>query len=236
MLFQKIMVLGIIFIFFSLTVMSAIKASPQTEYPLPPPGNVDMILEESMFRRMSVRNYTVEPVTDQDLSTILWAAYGLRADGNRTVPGMNNVYAGIIYVLKEDAVYTYNPQNHSLVFYKQGDYRDVVGWQYKAPIQLGLVWNMSINSDQNYGAAELGEIGQNIQFMARSESWNCRNRGTTITTGKPQPSLEPHWVDHHAAGSSSKTLQLCESPLAVLISSSHSKIRDDTKRCNRETK
>ncbi|MCX6666351.1 MAG: nitroreductase family protein [Euryarchaeota archaeon] len=181
-LFQKSMVLGISIIFCSLTMMPALSAAPLTEYPLPPPQHASMIVEESMFRRMSVRNYTTEPVTDQDLSTVLWAAYGLRADGNRTVPGMNEVFASIIYVLKEDAVYTYNPWNHSLVFYKEGDYRHIVGWQYNAPIQLGLVWDKNISSNQNYAAAELGEIGQNINFMA-----DALNLGTVATGERPSP-------------------------------------------------
>ena len=181
-LFQKSIVLAVVSILCILVIVPAFRAVPETEYSLPPPQQISMVLEESMFRRMSVRNYTTEQVTDQDLSTVLWAAYGLRGDGNRTVSGMNNVYAGIIYVLKENAVYTYNPQNHSLVFYKQGDYRTIVGWQYAAPIQLGLVSDLSIDSDQNYAAAELGQIGQNIQFMA-----NALNLGTVVTGERPSP-------------------------------------------------
>ena len=37
------------------------------EKDLPPPIEVDMILEESIFRRMSVREFTNEPVSDEDL-------------------------------------------------------------------------------------------------------------------------------------------------------------------------
>ena len=110
-------------------------------YVLPPPLTVDIPLEEAIFRRMSIREFTEEPITDEELSTILWAACGYRGDGKRTVSGINNIEAAVIYVLKEDAVYKYDALNHSLVFYKEGDYRDIVGWQYKAPIQLGLCWN-----------------------------------------------------------------------------------------------
>ena len=90
-----------------------------------------------------MRDFTNELVTDEELSTVLWAAYGLRDDGELTVPEINGAHAAVIYVLLED-VYTYCPVNHSLVFYKEGDYRDIVGWQYSAPVQLCLCWNTDI--------------------------------------------------------------------------------------------
>ena len=61
------------------------------EYPLPPPLFIDMPLEKSIMRRMSMRNFTEEPVTDEELSTILWAAYGLREDGKQTVAEINGL-------------------------------------------------------------------------------------------------------------------------------------------------
>ncbi|EMR75283.1 hypothetical protein MBGDF03_01163 [Thermoplasmatales archaeon SCGC AB-540-F20] len=56
--------------------------------------------------------------------------------GNRTVPGIDGIHAAVIYVLKKDAVYRYDPLNHSLIFYKDGDYRYI--GQYDAPTNLGL--------------------------------------------------------------------------------------------------
>ena len=53
------------------------QSSVSNIYSLPPPKSVDMILEESIFRRSSVRDFSDEMVSDEDLSTILWAAYGL---------------------------------------------------------------------------------------------------------------------------------------------------------------
>jgi nitroreductase len=143
---------------------------------LPPPSDVDMILEESIFRRMSIREFTDEPVSDEHLSTILWAAFGLREDGKHTISKINNTHAAIIYVFNEDAAYKYNPQNHSLDVYKEGDFRgNGVRIQYEAPYQLGLCWNTD-RADSDQGGVELGQIGQNIQFMA-----NALNLGTVVT-------------------------------------------------------
>lgn len=182
---QKIAVIGLLGILFNLIIMPISTAESSQEYPLPPPQTVDIRLEESMFRRMSVRDFTNETVTDQDLSTILWAACGYQSGGgNRTIAGINNTYAGVVYVLKEDAAYVYNPVNHSLIFFKAGDWRDIVGWQYKAPIQLALCYNTT-KADAKFGGAELGQIGQNIQLMA-----NALGLGTVVC-GQTPPAITP---------------------------------------------
>lgn len=183
-IWRKCPAIAIVAIFFSLAFMPAIgtlnssvlmeKESLTHDYILPPPLTVDIPLEEAICRRMSIREFTEDPVTDEELSTILWAAYGY-TNGERTVHGIEDVYAAQIYVLKEDAVYKYDPLNHSLSLFKTGDYRGRVA-QYEAPIQLGITWNKSKSGNENYAGAEIGEIGQNIQFMA-----NALNLGTVVT-------------------------------------------------------
>jgi len=163
------------------------------DFILPAPLSVDMVLEESMFRRMSIREFTNDPISDEELSTVLWAAYGVRIDGKQTVSGVNNIHAGIIYVMKEDAAYAYDPMNHSLILYKQGDYRDIVGWQYEAPIQLGLCWNTD-KTDANYGGAELGQMGQNIYLIA-----NALGLGTVVC-GQDPPAIEPLGLPSYEEG------------------------------------
>lgn len=146
--------------------LTSLAVASTRDIPLPPPSDVSMILEESIWRRSSIRNFTNESITQQELSTILWAAYGLRGDGSRTIPAINGVYAVHLYVILEDAVYTYDPMNHSLVLYKEGDYRYI--GQYAAPVLLGLTWDSSINSDVDLSSAEIGEIGQNIQLVTNA--------------------------------------------------------------------
>lgn len=163
---------------------------------LPSPLHIDIPLEQIIMKRMSMRNFTDDPVTDQELSNVLWSAYGLREDGELTVPKFNGKNACVIYVLKEDAVYTYDPDDHKLVFYKEGDYRSIVGWQYKnAPIQLGLCWNTDI-ADANLGSAEIGAVGQNIYFASIGIGL-----GTVITAEIP-PAINPVGLpsNHHGMG------------------------------------
>jgi len=199
--FKKAAVLSLVFIFLGVSTSTAfanenlskseIKSSfIGQEYPLPPPKSMCMSLEKTIMRRSSGRNFSEEPVTDEELSTVLWAAFGLRDDGKMTVPEINGAHATLIYVLKED-VYKYNPINHSLIFYKSGDYRYI--GQYEAPIQLGLCWDTDI-LDENLSNIELGAVGQNIYFAA-----NAINLGTVITAEIP-PAINPVGIPENEHG------------------------------------
>ncbi len=149
----------------------------QDEFLLPPPLKVDLPLEISIARRVSVREFSEKLVEDEKLSTILWAAYGYTKYGKRTVYAIDGKYSAEVYVLKEDAVYKYNPKKHSLILFKEGDYRKDVA-QYDAPIQIGIVWNKSKNDNENLSSALIGEIARNIAFMA-----NALELGTVVTVG-----------------------------------------------------
>ena len=143
---------------------------------------------------MSIREFTNEPVSDEILSTILWAAYGLREDQTHTVSKIDGTYAAVIYVLNEEAAYKYDPEQHRLSVYKEGDHRnDIDILQYNAPIQIGLCWNTS-KADANHGGTELGQIGQNIQFMA-----NALDLGTVVT-GQIPPAIEPLGLPENEEG------------------------------------
>ena len=161
---------------------------------LPDPLEVNMVLETSMFRRMSVREFTDSAVTDEELSTVLWAAYGLRSDGSHTVSPINEQHAAIIYVFNENGLYSFDAINHELDLYLEGDHRDEIDiLQYEAPIQLALCWNSS-TADPNQAGVELGEIGQNIQFMA-----NAIGLGTVVT-GQIPPAVDPVSLPEHHEG------------------------------------
>ena len=115
-------------------------------------------------------------MTDEEVSTILWAAYGYTDSGNRSIFSSNGIYSTIIYVIRSDATYKYIPENHSLSLFKTGNYL-TIGLYDSAPIKFGLVWNTSITPDEMEGMAEIGMIGQNIYFDA-----NALDLGT-VTTG-----------------------------------------------------
>ena len=185
--FEIMLAFFIVLIFVSNSMMIVIGHNQSTlqDKSLPPAQDVSMMVETAIFRRMSVREFTTEPVSDTDLATVLWAAYGLNGEGSYTISAINNSHAAVIYVFTEEAVYTYDSLNHSLKLFKNGDHRnDINILQYEAPVQLGLCWNTS-KANPNQAGVELGQIGQNIQFMA-----NALGLGTVVT-GQIPPAIEP---------------------------------------------
>ena len=123
-----------------------------------------------------MRTFTTESVTEEDLSTILWAANGYTDNGSRTIFSPNGIYSPIVYVIRSDATYKYVPENHSLSLFKTGNYL-TIGSYDTAPIKFGLVWDTSITADEKEGMTQIGMIGQNIYFDA-----NAIDLGT-VTTG-----------------------------------------------------
>ncbi|HVQ00746.1 MAG TPA: nitroreductase family protein [Candidatus Thermoplasmatota archaeon] len=144
---------------------------------LPDPAPSTMALEPAICHRMSFHySYPSTPVSDQDLSTVLWAAYGTTSTGARTVYSPNGTYSTTIYVIRSEATYTYVAENHSLKLWKTGNYL-YLGQGTGAPIKFGLVWNESITPDEKAAMMDIGMIAQNEYFEAISLGL------ATITTG-----------------------------------------------------
>lgn len=100
-----------------------------------------MSVEESLQNRRSVRRYKDEPITLEELSQVLWAAYGLTREidggpeflrgGLRAAPSAGALYPLDIYVvasnvtgLDTNGIYFYNSQHHTLSLIKSGDYSE----------------------------------------------------------------------------------------------------------------
>lgn len=104
--------------------------STQLMYGLPSPRTVGSVsLEETLLNRRSRRSYTNEPITSDDLSQILWAAYGISkpmpnprlSGGFKTAPSAGATYPLEIYALVgnvkdiEPGVYKYIPDGHKII-------------------------------------------------------------------------------------------------------------------------
>ena len=95
--------------------------NPRT-YLLPPPALVGSIsVEEALMSRRSHRSFQDKPLTPEQLSQILWAAYGVSSDrGFRTAPSAGALYPLEIFVVVgnvtgiEAGVYRYLPNEHKI--------------------------------------------------------------------------------------------------------------------------
>ncbi|ASJ02671.1 nitroreductase [Thermococcus profundus] len=146
----------------------------------------EMIVEEAILRRRSMRDYLPEPLKLEELSQLLWAAQGITSpDGKRAAPSAGATYPFEVFVVAgnveglEPGIYKYNPQRHSLMFIKRGDYRDDLeraaldqDWVGNAAVDIVLVAFYG-RATEVYGERgvryvhmEAGHIGENIYLQA----------------------------------------------------------------------
>jgi len=90
----------------------------------------DVSIEQSLLNRRSIRSYTGEPLTLQEVSQLLWAAQGFTDPrGLRTAPSAGALYPLELYLVAGDVedlisgVYRYEPDGHQLIKTMDGDKR-----------------------------------------------------------------------------------------------------------------
>jgi SagB-type dehydrogenase family enzyme len=100
------------------------------EIRLPEPSLTgDVSLEEAIASRRSVREFTDEPLTPEEVSQLLWAAQGITDPrGLRTAPSAGALYPLEVFVVLPEDVYHYSPQGHTLTTVLEGDRRGDL-WQ-----------------------------------------------------------------------------------------------------------
>ncbi|MEA1907436.1 MAG: SagB/ThcOx family dehydrogenase [Euryarchaeota archaeon] len=108
---------------------------PEALITLPAPKTIGRTsVEGALFSRRSVRTYTKEPITPDDLSRLLWSAQGVTAgagsrDELRTAPSAGALYPLEVYVVAgnvdgvSDGVYHYLPREHALQKVCDGDFK-----------------------------------------------------------------------------------------------------------------
>ncbi len=106
-------------------------AQAPTVLKLPPPRNAGgMPLFAALALRRSTRAYSERPLSQQALSDLLWAAYGVnRPDGGRTAPYWRHLMVIDLYVATADGVWLYDPAAHALLPHMGDDIRAATGQQ-----------------------------------------------------------------------------------------------------------
>lgn len=165
------------------TAMPATQACAQTvqAIALPPPAVAGgKPLMQALQARQSIRDYADRPLSNQDLSNLLWAAWGAnrpQGDG-RTAPRWRDAYLLDIYVIRADGVWLYEPKTHRLLFHMAGDFRGQtsIGQPFVATAPLNLAYavdfsKISGESDNDKSAtagATAGVSAQNVYLYCAS--------------------------------------------------------------------
>lgn len=140
-------------------------------------------LMEVLKNRQSARTFQNKELLLQDISNILWAAYGINRENSnrRTVPSARNKQEFDIYLSLSRGLYLWNPIENTLFLVKKGDFRKEIGMQdfvATAPLILIYVANFDkmdgMDDDKRvfYSANDCGYICQNVYLYAASENLN----------------------------------------------------------------
>ena len=132
----------------------------------------NMSLVEVLQKRESVREYAADPLTDQELSNILWGACGInRPESKRlTAPSAVNAQDIIVYVCRADGAWRYDAQQNTLTRITELDLRKAIGGRQpfaaNAPVCLLLVSDLSkLRGNREYGAMDAGYVSENIYLI-----------------------------------------------------------------------
>ncbi len=152
-----------------------------------------MSVEQAINDRRSVRRYTNESLTLQDVSQLMWAAQGITDNKTkfRTVPSGGHTFPLEVYILVgknsvkglNEGVYHYNPFNNTLEQILGNDVRPELSqaangqpWVKEAPVDIIITGNYQKMIDKykdeklstRFVDMEAGHAGQNIYLESES--------------------------------------------------------------------
>jgi SagB-type dehydrogenase family enzyme len=173
----------------SADVLTETKNSPLA-YVLPSPSNQSAVsVEEALTKRRSQRRFQSSPLSAEQLSQILWSAYGLTdGRGLRTTPSAGALYPLEIYVVvgnvvgMEAGVYKYLPHEHKIIRTLGGDLRDALNaatfgqrMVNAAPVTVvytavysRITERYGERGRQRYVYMEIGHSSQNVYLQAEA--------------------------------------------------------------------
>ncbi|SPE50649.1 Nitroreductase [Verrucomicrobia bacterium] len=138
-----------------------------------------MPMMEALAKRSTSRAFDSKDLSNQQLSSLLWASFGInRPDGRRTAPSANNQQATDIYVLLRGGAYVYDAKANKLHSVLAEDVRSLGATQAfatNAPVTLIFVadlskmGNGSEDSKKNMANINVGYISQNAYLFCASE-------------------------------------------------------------------
>lgn len=159
---------------------------------LPPPRlEGGKPLMQTLKLRRSIREYADRALSQQVLSDLLWAAFGInRPSGDRTAPYWRHIMVIDVYAAMADGLWSYDPKRHVLHQHAHADIRAVTGLQdFVATAPLNLIYVAHGERMQDvlpeerrlYASVDAGFIGQNVYLFCASEGLATVFRGAVDT-------------------------------------------------------
>jgi nitroreductase len=138
-----------------------------------------MPLMDALAKRATVRVFDTRELASQELSSLLWACFGInRPDGKRTAPTAKDNREIDIYVILKQGAYVYEAKANELKLVLKADLRSLAGTQdfaTNAPVTLVFVADQAkmgkwaAEEKRNYAYIDAGYISQNAYLYCASE-------------------------------------------------------------------
>ncbi len=156
---------------------------------------------QTLNQRKSVRSFSKSNLSQQQLSDLLWAAWGYNRPEQkmRTAPSARNTQEIDLYVALPSGVYLYEPSGHILKEISKKDVRPLTGSQdFVGGAALNLVYVADMtragkkegekitDADLLWPHANTGFIAQNVYLYCASA-----NLGTVVRGLIPKDKLAP---------------------------------------------
>ena len=154
------------------------------DIPLPAPSlTTEMTLGDALSQRHSSREFADTEISEQVLSQLLWAACGINRPESKkiTAPSAINAEDIVVYVVRKDGAYRYEPQENILVNVCGKDLRKAVAGRQEAvanaPVCLVLVSDHKKFGDHKNGADRMGcidsgYVSENVALMCTALGLN----------------------------------------------------------------
>jgi len=146
-----------------------------------------MPLMDALNSRSTARDFSERELSDQVLSNLLWAAFGInRESGKRTAPSSQGKTEIEIYVATGKGLFLYIPEKNAMEQILDKDIRGKTGKQLfvkKAPVNLIFVANYkkagNVNPEKYRSTSGMntGFISQNVYLYCASEGLGTVVRG-----------------------------------------------------------
>ncbi|MCD4783570.1 MAG: SagB/ThcOx family dehydrogenase [Candidatus Eremiobacteraeota bacterium] len=138
-------------------------------------------LEEALWGRKSVRNFSIDKLDPDQIGQILWSAQGINRPGSRfkACPSAGATYPLTAYAVTADGIFEYIPEGHRIRKIADGDHRKSLsqaalgqGWVASAPLSVVItaVYGRTTGRYGDRGVMyvhmEAGHAAQNIHLQA----------------------------------------------------------------------
>lgn len=177
--------------------MGSLMANAQDiKLPAPDMTQKSMSVVDALATRHSVREYSNQELTNQEISNLCWAACGVsRDDAHRTAPTAMNRKEIRLFVFTSANVYEYIATENLLKQVATGDQRKLIAagqaFAQTAPVSLLMVIDFDLFGGNNersvmMGCVDAGNVSENINLYCQAVGMATVPRATHDTNGLKQ--------------------------------------------------